>query len=929
MIAGCLLAAAMAVGEFGAWRLEFEDGSRLAASAWKGTVSESVQGGVTRRDWRSPDLDVTVTAEPAGDGRRDFRISLVNRGVKAVSSCEFPARRRFAPESVKRFVYPGRGNYGLGMAFNAKFFRPTGDKRRPYLSYRVQYPTLFADFAYLETVDGATVAVYGLQPRTGIEPWENRTPFNPGATGVGGDAKGGWYDHSFALWAKVGGTWTSPKVRIASGLTLEDALADYAAANGFRRTLADKVKDPATLEKLKRAPLVLTGDVTTETLMALQEALPVPTLVHTTSFLRGGFDKQYPDVLPPNPKFGTQARFREVVDALRARGHVFCPYTNPTWWCDEPRGPTFQKWGDGALAIQRDGKWRREAYGSRNQDKGFVQTYFHPGSHEGNRRTVRQFVEEIPADLLFEDQTGGRDWIWDFNPASPSPTAHSEGMLSMVQEHARSLPIAAEDGWDHLAEYNTALMGCTWRLVPMTPDQMQLPLFKEDFPADTWTIEPVSLRLFHDKCLFYMHNLGLSVRHPREAVWMLALGFQMSYRTNVQRFLGVDPHLNTDRNERALYDYVHLLQKEVVSRLAGEPLVAFRHDREPLIRSGKPLARLEDDGVIEATYGPATVKANLGDVPRTVGGKRLAPYGFFVEGPGLTAAWLEGEDPFVETKDGKWVYAKVFAAGEKPVAVPKDAPCRTARGAQVAVLDLGVGAPLCGTRMQPAEWLKALAPFAATTGVRVVRLASAEALKAALADGPAKWLAVVNPYGESFPCAGAGRGMEMVEAVRAYVRAGGHWFETAGAPFNVAIYRGADGKWQQERMRGQQLDALKISIVPFGDLPGKPMRLEAASGAEWLPPSVLELLKTRTATVARGVAGTEGNPLDPVLVTKKGLCWFGSVRLGGVGALWRLGGVLPDAPLATAVVAATLEHVWTTPPKPVLAAYVRRVRRVK
>ena len=919
----------MAVGEFGAWRLEFEDGSRLAASAWKGTVSESVQGGVTRRDWRSPDLDVTVTAEPAGDGRRDFRISLVNRGVKAVSSCEFPARRRFASESVKRFVYPGRGNYGLGMAFNAKFFRPTGDKRRPYLSYRVQYPTLFADFAFLETVDGATVAVYGLQPRTGIEPWENRTPFNPGATGVGGDAKGGWYDHSFALWAKVGGTWTSPKVRISSGLTLEAALADYAAANGFRRTLADKVKDAATLERLKRAPLVLTGDVTTETLMTLQEALPVPTLVHTSSFLHGGFDKQYPDVLPPNPKFGTQARFREVVEALRARGHVFCPYTNPTWWCDEPRGPTFRKWGDGALAIQRDGKWRREAYGYRNKDKGFVQTYFHPGSHEGNRRTVRQFVEEVPADLLFEDQTGGRDWIWDFNPASPSPTAHSEGMLSMVQEHARSLPIAAEDGWDHLAEYNTALMGCTWRLVPMTPDQMQLPLFKEEFPADTWTIEPVSLRLFHDKCLFYMHNLGLSVRHPREAVWMLALGFQMSFRTNVQRFLGVDPHLNTDRNESALYDYVHLLQKEVVSRLAGEPLVAFRQDREPLIKSGKPLARLEDDGVIEATYGKVSVQANLGDVPRTVGGKRLAPYGFFVEAPGLTAAWLEGEDPFVETKDGKWVYAKVFDAGSTPVVVPKDAPCRTARGAQVAVLDVGADAPLCGTRIQPAEWMQTLAPFAATTGVRVVRLTSAEALKAALVDGPKKWLAVVNPYGENFPCAGAGRGPETIEAVRAYVRAGGHWFETAGAPFNVAIYKGADGKWQQERMRGRQLDALKISIVPFGDLPGKPMRLEAAPGAEWLPPSVLDLLKTRTATVARGVAGTEGNPLDPVLVTKKGLCWFGGVRLGGIGALWRLGGVLPDAPLATAAVAATLERVWATPPKPVPAAYVRRVRRVK
>ena len=64
------------------------------------------------------------------------------------------------------------------------------------------------------------------------------------------------------------------------------------------------------------------------------------------------------------------------------------------------------------------------------------------------------------------------------------------------------------------------------------------------------------------------------------------------------------------------------------------------------------------------------------------------------------------------------------------------------------------------------------------------------------------------------------------------------------------------------------------------------------------------------------------------LKTRKMLL-VGGVRLGGVGALWRLGGVLPDAPLATAAVAATLERVWTTPPKPVPASYVRRVRRVK
>ena len=919
MTVGCLLlAAAMSAGEFGDWRLEFEDGSRLAAADWKGAFAKTGK----RSEWRSPDLDVTVTSEAAGTGRSDWRISLVNRGVKAVCSCEFPARRRFAPDSVKRFVYPGRGNFGLGMAFNAKFFRPTGDGKRPYLGYRVQYPTLFADFAFLESASGETMAVYGLQPRTGVEPWKNRTPFNPGATGVGGDARGGWYDHSFALWAKVGGSWTSPRVRVAEGLTLEAALADYAAANGLVRKLTDKVKDPATLEKLKRAPLVLTNGADAEGLMSLQERLPVPTLVHNTTYGHGGFDKQYPDMLPPHPTFGTQKRFREVVDAMRARGHLFCPYTNPTWWCDKPRGPTFAKWGDGALAIQRDGNRRHEHYGKNGANEGWVQTYFHSGSHEGNRRTVRQFVEEIPADLLFEDQTGGRDWIWDFNPASPCPTAHSEGMLSMVQEHGRSLPVASEDGWDHLADYETALMGCTWRIVPLKVDNHAIPLFKEEFPADTWTIEPVSLRLFHDKCLFYMHDLGCFVTDPRDVVWMLALGFQMSWSIAPAGYLARG-------NCRDWYDYVHLLQKEVVSHVAGEPLVAFRHDRGPLVASGLPLARREDDGVIEAVYGPVSVKANLGDVPRTVGGRRLAPYGFFVEAPGLTASYLEGSDPIVETASGKWTYESWFPSGEEPVAVPEVAPRDgVSRNASVGVIDLGPGAPQGGTDLAPEEWVKALQSFSTVHGVRIERIASAAELGKALAAGPEKWFAIVNPYGECFPAEGAGKGLKTFEAIRRFVRAGGHWVETAGAPLNVAIFRDEKGKWRSERMKGRSMDVLRLDVSPFGELPGKKEKLVVAKGVDWLPPAVGELLKTQVSSVARGVAGVDGNSVLPVIENAKGECWFGGVREGGVGTLWRVGGVSPDRRLVTAVVAAALEHAWKTPPAPVPVEYARRVRRL-
>jgi len=32
------------------------------------------------------------------------------------------------------------------------------------------------------------------------------------------------------------------------------------------------------------------------------------------------------------------------------------PYTNPTWWCDHPRGPSFEQAGDAPLQRNLDGK---------------------------------------------------------------------------------------------------------------------------------------------------------------------------------------------------------------------------------------------------------------------------------------------------------------------------------------------------------------------------------------------------------------------------------------------------------------------------------------------------------------------------------------------------------------------------------------------
>ena len=927
-IFGCcvlpVVAGGMSAGEFGEWRLEFEDGTHLAASDWKTNAApawsyaETKDGPGVRRAWKSPDVDVTVTESRLADGAVDRQLTLANRG-KTVAGCDFPARLRFQPDSVKRFVYPGRGNFGVGMAFNAKFFKPTGDKKRPYLSYRVKYPTLFADFALLETSDGGRMSVYGLQPREPHEPWKNPVPFNPGVTAVGGDAKGGWYDHTFAAWVKAGGTWTSPKVRLRTGATLEAALADYLAANRLTRTLEEKVGDAAKLRRLKEAPLLLLHGGTVDSLKAALPDIPVPTLIHVANYLKGGFDKEYPDHLPPSEWFGTMDGFRDLVRAMQARGHLFCPYTNPTWWCDKPRGPTFKKWGMDAIAIERNGKPRHENYGP---NEGWQQTYFHPGSHEGNRRTVRQFTKDIPVDMLFEDQCGGRDWIWDFNPASPSPTAHSEGMLSLVEEHARSVPLATEDGWDQLANSEVALMGCTWRIVPFTDGSAPhyLKLFKEEFPADTWEIEAVSLRLFHDKCLFYMHNLCNGASGEIEVPWLLGLGFQFSgswllanYRNNA---VG-----------RQWYSYLHLLQSKVVSRIAGQPLVSFRHDRAPLLARGGNLARVTDDGTIEAQYGDVKVLANLGDVPRTVGGKRLAPYGYHVEAPGLLAAKLEGKDPFVRTGGREWVFETVEANPAPAVELPKKAPVCGGGRPVVGIVDVQ-GFYLAQSTVSPDEWEKTLA--ASALGVhgraKIVRLRSAEEIQDALAGGPSKAFAIINPYGELFPVTGPGRWRAMLDALRDYVRAGGNWVETGGAAFTAARWRNENGKMQHERLRGNAMGILGLSFLPFGPLPDskQPVCL-SSDGQRWFSAEVRGLFASERKTpVNRGVGGAP-DPVLPLIVNDRGHVWFGGNRLGGIGMLWRTGGSEPDAQLLKSVVPDVLLHQWLIPPEPIPTAKSSRL----
>lgn len=579
-------------------------GDVLAIARQVGAVTELREFSELQQAWRSKAWDCIVN--PYGE----------------CVPCLSPERLAETETAVADYVRRGGVWVELG---GATFCAPLCP--RLYHSCQDTYPALFCDFVRHEGTDGTAMTLYAVR---------SRRPFVPGKLGCGGDPQGGWIDHGFVTWIRPGETWTSPTVRIRRGGTLQEAADAYVRDNGLTRTLAEKAG--SRLAAFRQAPLVKLEGTAAEMRQAIGHLAP-PALVHVSRYLRGGFDRQYPDHLPPAPSFGTAAEFRALIDELHAHGHFFSPYTNPTWWCDNPKGPTFLAEGEGAIAIGRDGRKCRCSYGV--GATGYAVTLAHPAVRAANRRTREQFTGAFPCDLLFQDECGARRMAYDFNPASPSPTAYVDGILSLLDEDSSVLPLGTEEGWDQVANREVALCGLHWRTIPLSAEtQPQRELAKSFLPPHLWSYENLAQRMMHDKCLFLLHDLGGFVHDARSLAWTLALGYHLSVRFDARE-------LAKDNARTRWYRWISELQRRVVSRMDGGKAVSFVHDRAPLFaRGGDPRNRL-DDGVVRAQYGEVKVIVNLGDVPRTVEGHHLAAYGWRVTAPKLVAAALEGRRPYV------------------------------------------------------------------------------------------------------------------------------------------------------------------------------------------------------------------------------------------------------------------------------------------
>ncbi len=816
------------------------------------------------------------------------------------------------------------------------------------------YPPAFADFLHFDALAG-TASLFSVQPQQ-WPPWAGATNpqaiFVPGRLGWGADAQGGYAERAFGTYVPPGQTWQTPVVRLLLGSTVTNALAAYSQANQFTRRLEDKMA-PAVLDQFKKSLLVYYGGNCADKLAYLDQ-LPSPALVHFADYLMGGFDKEYPDHLPPNSWFGTPADMTTFFQRCHQLGLLVMPYSNPTWWCDHPRGPTFLREGEAPLLRKFDGSLSYELYGAND---GYTVCHWHPAVQAANRFTRQQFTTNYPVDVLFEDQCGARTWLYDTNPASPTAYAYADGLISMVAEDSQVKPLSTENGWDRIVNYESQLCGLTWAIVPTEGAPSWVTYMKDRFSPETWDIFPVAQYLAHDKAAFIHHDLGQFVSTDQVLPWTLGLGYGLSYQMQATDL--------AQRAKREWLDWLDRLQKSVCARYVGQPVLAFVQDR------GTNLVT-EPDGVMRATYGQVNVIANLTPSPQLDSGVALAPFGFCATAPGMIAARLNslpgsgpGQDSVsfvVEDNPGNaglWIYSTgersvsiqlprnldgtatvgwdsgatanvpltngvlTLSLGYKPdldrILPPPELAGRAPRdwpGPRPAVGVLNIPSmPRSWTAITPADWIQALTNSRLVTefGVPIRQITSLTDLTNALHAGPTAWLAIFNPGGEIFPEAAAGQWQATLGAIYDYVNHGGCWWETGGYSFYGAAYL-QSGAWQTEVIGSSGMNYFGVP-VGWGDVNQAAEPLTVTSlGQIVFGTDLAGHLQGLTTIVNRGLPRTADDPGHHALLAGAQQDFLGAYRLDGWGCLWRLGGFWPNPSVALPAATATMDYWFTHPP---------------
>lgn len=572
--------------------------------AWNADANDS--GGMLSLVWaREGGGEVVRVNVSAAEGARWFDMTFellapprVGSGA-TYNSLWFPSQPLFNASTAKVF-YP----LLPGLTLNASFFAESK-------SFEIPYPGsgTFAEFVHIAPTTVASVSLFTVSgpnytiphfkglypvPASGANLWRYAHSIQPINVTDGCDPRnGGWQGGDLRPLVGAGvapvcalGLAGTVRVRIALNGSVFEDLQLYGVANGLigvggaaplapygsspLPSLLSKVPNAnaTLLRAIARAPLVKVDAVSlglnftayaTDLLPALAP-LGRPLLYHTMSWEPVAFDHYYPDLLPPNVRFGTGCELAGAHAAMAAAGHLTMPYSNPTWW--DPEAPTLARSVPAAGLSLSDVTSLNastlpifETYPDTPPATGVVTEITHAfvtarirallcqlddsldwpecvvnfshnsGPHAGacNESAVR-----LHDDVIFEDQLGARHAYADFSPGQAGLGAL--GFQSALERHAfnvtsgwgrgRGMLLSSEQGYDRMAASVFGFYG----------NALELSATQYPFMSGNWTLTPVSSALFGASVISNVHNLATTAfaKNLPQACWALASGARLS-----------------------------------------------------------------------------------------------------------------------------------------------------------------------------------------------------------------------------------------------------------------------------------------------------------------------------------------------------------------------------------------------------------------
>jgi hypothetical protein len=534
-------------------------------------------------------IDAQVTITPSGEHGLKIAATITNKTDANITDFQLPGRLKIAKAEMDDALLPMMP----GALISSTFF----DEGRSFIN---EYPgVMFADYLALRSERGK-LAVYSargnaLQPA--LIGYEN-LPDEPDYTAL---------KHQYQTWIADTTTWEAPAVILTVGQDYPETIAGYRTANGIDqyKSLVDKLGDEAQtyfaapMYKLDLAALrIKFADIPTQII----DHLNFPGMVHLVAFQPRGHDKNYPDFIPPDTKWGTTEDFTNTVNAIHEAGSLAVPYTNFSWW--DANGPTLMSLGEDLplfdLINIKDshGLPGFESYGP---NSGFVMNQHHPFVQDKITEQHNLFLTTVGVDGIFEDQWGARNSPYDFNPNGletfdPS-TSYFEGILNHYRNNAAS-NLMTEVGVDALADEGIAFMGTNY-LWDM--------LGYRSATADVTTYYPMAGMLLRDKVLLYQHNLAAETWTKNKDMlrWNLAQGYGLS-----NAFLAPTGGLDMDN---PWLNLIGVFQKYALANYADE--LVMRYDDL-------------GDNVTQTVFSTYTVHSNWDtENPYSIGGHTLPPDG--------------------------------------------------------------------------------------------------------------------------------------------------------------------------------------------------------------------------------------------------------------------------------------------------------------